>query len=371
MERIERSAAMKTHAVLTICVAVVTLSIFATAAQTGAYKYEETYTRTIELENEVRLVIGNKRGDIIVIGEEGRTELELIVTEYVRAESEKIARQIAEEMSVSISRKDGDCIIIAIFPDTDGDKKSIVSVLLQRDPKSHMDIKVMAPPHLALKLKASSGDVTAENISNTVHASTASGDIVLKRIEGDSEVSASSGNIVIEEHKGDVKIDSASGDVTASEIEGDVHVKTASGDIELEELTGNLNIISASGETLVNGAGNIEYKGSSGDAKFYGVRGCVEASAASGDLSLQVAPEGGHDYVLRASSGHIELRFLKRMPGGFVLKANTTNGDIEVNLPIQISKVGRHLITGIVREGKNVVKLETVSGSITIIENEE
>ena len=221
---------MKTHAVSKICLTAMALVIFTTAAHTGAYKYEESYTKTIELKGEKRLIIGNKRGDIVVIGEEGRTGIELIVTEYVRAECEDSAAKIAEEMSVKVKSKDGDLIIIAVFPDTEGDKKSFISVLLQRNPRSHMDIKVKVPQQLALKLKASSGDVVATGISNTVKAATASGDIKLVKIGGDAVVGASSGDITVEELDGDLNIDSASGDVFAEDIGGMVAAKTASGD---------------------------------------------------------------------------------------------------------------------------------------------
>lgn len=362
---------MKTYAVSKICLTAMALVILTAAVQAGAYKYEQSYTKTIELKGEQRLVVGNKRGDIVVIGEEGRTGIELIVTEYVRAECEDSARKIAEKMSVRIKSKNGDLIIVAVFPDTDGDKKSIIAMLLQRDPRSHIDIKILIPQHLALKLKASSGDVVATGISNAVKAATASGDIKLVKIGGDVEVGVSSGDIIVEELKGDANIDSASGDVFAREITGTVVARTASGDIEMRDLSGDLRVTTASGETLVEGVGSVEYKGSGGDAEFSGVRGCVSAAVASGDLHFELEPDGDHDYVLRTSSGQIDLRFAKRLPGGFVLKANTTNGDIDVSLPIQISKVGRHLITGVVREGKNIVKLETVSGDITIVEDEE
>lgn len=362
---------MKAYAVPKICLTVMALVIFSTSAHTGAYKHEETHKKTIELKGEERLVVGNKRGDIVIVGEEGRTDIELIVTEYVRAECEDSAKKIAEEMTVKVKSKDGDLIIVAVFPDTDGDKKSIISVLLQRDPRSRMDIKILAPRHLALKLQASSGDIIATGIEKAVDVATASGDIELAEIGGDAEVGASSGDIVVKDLDGDLILDSASGDVFAENIAGTVVAKTASGDIELRNLSGDLNIITASGETVVKGVGSVEYKGSGGDAEFTSVRGCVDAASASGDLYFYLEPDGEHDYVLRTSSGQIDIRFMKQMPGGFVLKANTTNGDIDVSLPINISKVGRHLITGVVREGKNVVKLETVSGDITIVEDEE
>ena len=88
-------------------------------------------------------------------------------------------------------------------------------------------------------------------------------------------------------------------------------------------------------------------------------------------MEFYLEPDGDSDYNVRTSSGEIELRFVRKTPGGYVLKANTTSGDISVDLPIEIKKVGRHYIAGVVRKGKSVVLLETVTGDIGIIEDEE
>ena len=88
-------------------------------------------------------------------------------------------------------------------------------------------------------------------------------------------------------------------------------------------------------------------------------------------MIFHLEPSGDNDYNVRTSSGEIELLFIEKVPGGYVLNANTTNGDISVNLAIKITKVGRHYITGVVRDGESVVTLETVSGDITVAEEEE
>ena len=180
-----------------------------------------------------------------------------------------------------------------------------------------------------------------------------------------------SGDIDVAGIAGSAKLVSASGDVEGRNIAGECMVNTASGDIDLTNLGGDLEMRSVTGDASIDGVGSVEYSGMSGSGRFVDVRGGVAASAASGDLSLQLVPEGDFDYTVRTSSGGIKVRFLNVMSGGYVLKATTTTGDIEAILPISISKVGRNHVAGIVRDGKSKIILETASGDISISEPEE
>lgn len=368
---IERGIIMWKRSVFGMSLVAVIVSAFVASAYAVSYKYEETYKRKVDLKGEKSLVIGNKRGNIKVVGEEGRTVIELVVTEYARAENEEEAKKIADEMDVEIERKGKELVITALYPEAQDVRKSIISVLLQRDSRARMDFMVLVPKNMLLSAKASSGDIVINDIDADAVISAASGDIDVERVGGDIEIGLSSGNIRVREITGSTNLNTSSGDITAEDIGGDVEVRTSSGDVELKEVGGDLMFITASGDLSVKGVGRVEYKGAGGDAKLYGVRGSVDAAAASGDLSFHLAPEGDFSYTVRTSSGEIELRFAKQMPGGFQLKANTTNGDISIDLPIKISKVGRHMISGVVRDGKSVVSLETVSGDITISEDEE
>ena len=118
-------------------------------------------------------------------------------------------------------------------------------------------------------------------------------------------------------------------------------------------------------------AEGIEYEGISGSGRFLDIRGSVDASAASGDLTFRVAPESPSDYMISASSGNVSLRFIRLLERGFVLRASTTTGEIKAELPIKITKVDRNRITGVVREGESKVLLETASGDITVEESGE
>jgi len=74
---------------------------------------------------------------------------------------------------------------------------------------------------------------------------------------------------------------------------------------------------------------------------------------------------------MRTSSGRVMLQFDRILKRGFALKARTTSGDISMILPIKVSKVGRHYLVGVVREGASTVILETASGDIDVSEPEE
>jgi DUF4097 and DUF4098 domain-containing protein YvlB len=347
------------------------VAVCAAPSHPAPYKYKETHEKQVELKGEEYLIIANKRGDIRVIGEDGRNDIELTITEYVRTENEERAKLIASEMDVEIRRTSKEIFISALYPEARDKSKSIISVLLQRDPRASMDFVILAPKNMYVKVKASSGDIVVDNVDKDIIISAASGDIEVARIGGNIKIGVSSGDISVQDVAGSAHLNTSSGCVGAERVRGDIEVKTSSGDIELEEIEGDLTIATASGDSRVKGIGGVEYKSASGDAKMYGVRGSVDAAAASGDLFFDLAPEGDYNHILRTSSGGIELRFSMKMPGGYLLKANTTNGDISIDLPIKISKVGRHMITGIVRDGKSVVALETVSGDISIAENEE
>ena len=367
----ERGTAMFTRSIAAICLAGLATTLIAVDVQPATKKYEETDRKTVVLKGEEVLAVGNKRGDIILVGEEGRSEIEIVFTKRVRAENEAEAKKIARGMDILFKRKDGELIIVAEYPEAESVRKSILSILLQRDPRFSMDFEILVPTDMIVKAKTSSGDITISDVGMEVSLSAASGDVVADRIGGDIEIGVSSGDIKVKDAGGAVKVNSSSGDIEAEDVASDIEVRTSSGDVDLDGIGGDLIIATSSGDITVKSVGGVKYKGSGGDARFYGVRGPVHAGAASGDMIFYLEPNGENDYNVRTSSGEIELRFIEKLSGGYVLKANTTNGDISVNLPIKITKIVRHYIAGVVRDGESVVTLETVSGDITVTEDEE
>jgi DUF4097 and DUF4098 domain-containing protein YvlB len=333
--------------------------------------YEETIRKEISMEDARQIVIKSKSGDIIVVGEVGRTEVLLKVLKRVKAEDREEAERLAEMMNVEVSRADGEIKIETKYPKQKELRKSIFSYILQRGPRMDMEIHCTVPASLELDVKTASGEVTISKMAAPVEVASASGDVDIAEIEGPVTVGVASGDIEARDIKSNVSLNSSSGDIVAKRVVGDAMVETSSGDINISEITGDLDLNTASGDATIDGVGSVSYRGVSGTGRFLEVRGGVSATAASGDLSFQLMPENDFDYSVRTSSGDIKLRFLKKMVGGFILKAGTTSGDMSANLAITISKVGRNHIAGIVRDGRAKVVLETASGDIVITEPEE
>lgn len=338
----------------------------------GTYRHEETTTKIIPLEEAERIILVSASGDITMIGESGRSEVEVTIKKYIRASDEEEARKLAESMGIVVTRPGGDLKLETRYPKRGTVRKSIFSLLISGQGESmQMELVLLVPSGVAADVSSASGTVTVSRLKGPASISTASGSVDVRDIEGSVEVKVASGSIDVADIGGSVDLGSASGNVTARNVGGDAKIFTASGDTDLNGVAGSLEIESRSGDTTVDGVGSVRYRGLSGSGRFVEVRGGVDASAASGDLSFRVVPADGSDYRIVASSGNVTLRFLRAMKDGFVLKAATTSGEITAQLPIRVTRVDRNMIAGIVRDGHAKVFLETSGGDITIEEPEE
>lgn len=342
------------------------------AGAAGSYRHEETAVKAIPLEEARRIVIVSASGDITLVGEEGRTDVEVTIKKYIRAGDEEEARRLAASMGIIVTRPGDDLKIETRYPKKGTVKKSIFSLLFSgRSESMEIELIVLAPRALAADISSASGAVAVTRLEGPAAVSTASGRVEVREVEKDVEVKVASGSIDVADIGGSVELGSASGNVSARAIGGDAKIFTASGDTDVDGVAGALDIEARSGDTDVDGVGSVVYRGLSGSGRFVEVRGSVDATAASGDLLFRVSPEKPSDYHIVASSGNIALRFLRPMEEGFVLKAATTSGEITAQLPIRVTRVDRNVIAGIVREGRAKVFLETSGGDITVEEPEE
>jgi DUF4097 and DUF4098 domain-containing protein YvlB len=340
------------------------------AGAARAYERDETLRKRIPLEGAKHIIVMNSRGDVKVIGEKGRGEIACEYTKRIRSRDQDEANRMFDLMDIEVEREGAVIKVSARYPDRSDSNRSIFAVLAQRYTGISIDMSIMVPSGLDVKIVTASGDVQLASILGAGEITAASGDIEVSGV-GELKVDVSSGDIVVSSVTGDASLSSASGDIEAHHIKGDALVRSSSGDITLYDIGGDLTASSISGDVEVEGVRGVVFSGTNGSVRFVGVRGGVKATVASGDVEVGASPESNANYEIRTSSGEIELRFERPMKGGFALKAQTTSGDIQISLPITVTKVSRHYLAGIVREGKSVVVLETASGDITAIEPEE
>lgn len=333
-----------------------------------AYEREETSQKTISLQGASRIIVSNSRGDITVIGEKGRKDIQCEYTKSIRGRDQDEANRLFSLMDVEVVREGSDLKISARYPNRSDSNWNILAVLMQHYAGLSIDLNILVPSGLDAKIVSSSGDVQLASILGAAEITSASGDVEVTGIGNDLKVDVSSGDVTVSGVAGKAFLRGASGDIEAHNIKGATQAQTASGDVVLSKIGGDLTVATVSGDVSVEGVRGVAFSGTSGSAQFIGVRGGVTAALASGDIEVSAFPEIPAKYEIRTSSGQIELRFEPAAEGGFALKAQTTSGEISMSLPIKVTKVSRHNITGVVREGKSIVVLETASGDITVSE---
>ncbi len=345
------------------------LTVLFSGAPLADYRYEKTEKLEIPVESAELLQVIGSQGDMVVTsgGDERKISVEILKT--VKAEDEERARELAGEMGLEVTRGDDFIKLETKYPESFNKDISILKMIFKRGPDLSMDLTIMIPESLKISLVTASGDVDISDIMSDAEISTASGDIDAENVKGFLKVNVASGDVDVKNTAGLI-IASASGDITAVDVDGDAIISITSGDIDLKNINGNIDLKTVSSDIHAeNVKGDAAVKGTSGSIDFAGIAGSVNVFTASGDISVVAVPlESETDYNLGTSNGMVELHFKKKLESGFILKATTTTGHIDIDLPIKVSKVSRNDIVGIVREGKSKVFIETSSGDISIRE---
>ena len=177
-------------------------------------------------------------------------------------------------------------------------KGSVLEILVKKKkgwiPPSTEDkiIKIRVPRDIKVDLMTSSGDIEIEDIET--------GDIRLK---------SSSGDIQAKDLSASINIGSSSGDIDTINCSGPLNIKSSSGDQSVKEVTGDISADTSSGKQFYEGiTGNIEAESTSGDITINGQTGTLDLRASSGDLKgRDVYLEG--DSSFSTSSGKINFEF--------------------------------------------------------------
>lgn len=336
----------------------------------SARAFMETDSRVIEIGGAKKVVVLGINGNITITGEEGRKDIFLKTIKSGSVENEDEAGEIIRQMEVRVSRSGDTIKLETIYPKNYHVKRNLIAFLVKRQSGIRMELEIILPKEIGADVTTASGKISISGMDADVEADASSGDVEMRSIGGKIASTVSAGSIGAMDIAGDADLKTLSGRIFAKNISGNVTAETASGRMELAEIGGSLKCRIEYGTVIVDGVGDLDYRGISAEAKFVDVRGSINASTASGSTAFRVKPGKNVDYRITASSGDIFLRFLTLMEGGYTLDAGTTSGEISVHLPIDIRKVGRNNISGVVREGKARIFMETASGNIGIEESE-
>ena len=335
-------------------------------AVSKGYRHEERVKKEFSAEGLAIVSIENSRGNVKVVGERGASKVTLEAIKIVKTKNEDRAKKVLSMLKVETEVDGNRLKIKAIYPRKNLVSGNLFKLLFEGGDRYRTDFIVRVPYGMDCKVFTASGDVTISGTDGKLRVSTSSGDVNVDEC-GEATVEVSSGDVVVGRCSGPLYLRSASGDIKVTECTGDFDAQTASGDIYVTRVDGVVKIKTASGDAFLKDAGDVSFNGASGSLKVTSLRGALTATASSGDIIVTARPSDLCDYIISTSSGDVELEIDGYCSGGFKLGVQTANGEISADLPaIEIEKISRNILKGVVGEGKGTIKIQTATGDIEI-----
>ncbi len=210
------------------------------------------------------------------------------------------------------------------------------------------DLRVLVPAGLDVELRVAVGEMSARGVSANLLLDTHAGGVTADGL------------------RGRIRIDTGSGEVLATGIEGELDVDTGSGDVVVRNTrVGFLRVDTGSGAVTLEGfrADALEVDTGSGGVRGGGDAETVAVDTGSGDVSLDLGPLL-RDVLVDTGSGDVTLA----VPEGYGARIalETSSGDLEVNLPLQVVRRGRDALEGTIGDGRGRLEVDTGSGNITV-----
>ncbi len=310
------------------------------------------------------LEVENPRGSIEVRrSADGRVHL--VAVKIVHGQNRRHSTQTAGQVEVTTDRIEGRYVVSVSYPQRTDVRIGFWDLLCGVEfPRAQVRLEIEAPAALPLRLRSASGDLSSEDRTGPQTIDTRSGDVSVRGARGELEVTTTSG------------------DLSAADI-GAARLRTSSGEVTVEGVHGALSVRTTSGDITVKGAlDSLQLEASSGDIHVGTAPRGLRAETTSGDID---APDIGGWAFLRSSSGDIGFGLRGPLRGaeissvngtvnarlaggsGYDLDARTTNGTIDVSVPLTLSTVDRHAVTGKVAGGGAPVALRTSSGDISVV----
>jgi len=274
-----------------------------------------------------RLVVEAGYGDIqLKPSDSGSIEVTVLMS--VQAKTSEIADAAFERMNLSIEQSDRE---IRLATAKHRPKKGWFR--WSRNNSAQVKISITCPPHVALDLRTSSGDIHVQG--NSAHQVYETG----------------SGSVQLENLKGEVFVETGSGDIRLNTLEGNLTAQTGSGDISAKHLKGVLDAQTGSGDIHSNGdlhrflcrtgSGNISLHSRSS------ISDSAKAETGSGDITIELPADAA-----------------------FAFSAATASGSIQCDFPnSSLDHTSSKSIRGFVKEASTKLSLATGSGNIQIIPN--
>ncbi|HAM81838.1 MAG TPA: hypothetical protein DCO80_13665 [Ornithinibacillus sp.] len=254
--------------------------------------------------------------------------------------------------------------------------KSILQLYVPRDIADNWDIRVTSGK-ISMKqliaetfrISATSGVIQATDITaGKMFTDTTSGKIIIDKLRAENlQFLANSGKVEINSSYGDITGKVGSGSVRMAEVKGEeLDIRAGSGRVILNEIYMKNATIRANSGTITAEhfwSETTEANVGSGRIELRDIRGAVKGDANSGNINLEMSDNSALD--LRTGSGNIHLDY-QDFELDTLFDIRTGSGGIQTNIAMNTEQKDRNHLYGKVGNGKNVVRLRTGSGNVSI-----
>jgi DUF4097 and DUF4098 domain-containing protein YvlB len=282
-------------------------------------------TLTFEAQDIKNIEITSSEGDIEIIPGD---------TDQILADLEKTgwggtqAKALEKAQSLEMTSKVVDTTLYLTYT-----HPTIIGVVTYQGGANKIDMSIQIPSNISVKTILNDGDITIEDINNSVDLEGRFGDISLTNITGEINVTNRDGDITITDSnagKEDVSMHSKFGDIKVTSIRGGTtYISTRDGDIEVTDLKSSETI------QLSSEFGNISLKDficrnltinlrdGSSDLQTGEISDTVSIDSQFGNIEIKDLK--ADSYTIEAKDGDIDLDNISGL-----VSANARFGDIDI-----------------------------------------
>jgi len=285
-------------------------------------KWEKAEDHTIPLASGTLIQVETHNGAIVTRGADTR-QCRVEAKIQVRAETEEIAQEIANQTQILLQEADQKLVIKLDKPSTR--EKHSISV----------DYTITAPHQVSLHAVSHNGKLEFTDLQGDIDGKTHNGQVACLLIQGAVSLETHNGDIDCQEITGPVKVITHNGEVKILTVNAEpaaIEANSHNGEIECRDIRGDLNIETHNGQVII-----------------------VYSQAANSSPNV------------RAVTYNDNVHFTG--PPGLSAQVNlsTHNGSVHSSLPVKIQgERSKHRIQGVIGNGEGTVELQSHNGFIRI-----
>jgi DUF4097 and DUF4098 domain-containing protein YvlB len=239
-----------------------------------AEDYTEARNLSLESKGIKKLYIDCGAGELKIKGVENAKTISVKAEIYVNNRHDNDAKDFLDRsLELSLDQFGYKAELISKLDN----ENSFFSGLIGNFIDARVDLEVILPARLQLKIDDRSGAIKIDGMKNDLYIDDGSGSIAIKNTNGNIEISDGSGEILLKEITGDISVDDGSGTTLIKNINGNAEIDDGSGQLDIYNVQGDVTVSDGSGSIRIDEIdGDLIIKESgSGSVSISNVKGSI------------------------------------------------------------------------------------------------